>query len=187
MPSSTERKITIVAKLDSTQPNGHSFGLGNGLGGPADLTFNKDVDKMNKDGFYEIEFNLDNQNGANLIFSKDREDVLWACPKTEAKPNGCPPDNTYMDSVFYVNPRKEIQNKKLHVINTDMYPLHFVFAFNFLNRGPDGPRRVTYDPGGENQNGGHQPFEFANHFTAIVVGAIVGLVTFFGARLLLDG
>lgn len=171
MPTAKDRTINIVAKLDSKEPNGHSFTVGNGKGGPADLVFNKDTDKMKWDGFYLIEFTLDNQDGANLTFAKDRDRVLWACPLADAV-NGCPPDDSHMDTVFYVHPTKKIQDKKLYVINTDMEVLDFVFAFNFLNESDVGPKYVTYDPGGSNQNGGTPPFTEADAFKAYFLIAL---------------
>lgn len=186
MPSGKDRKITIVATLDSKQPNGHAFMLGNGKGGPADLIFDKNKDDMKWDGYYVIEFTLDNQKGANLAFSKDRDKVLWACPKTQAV-NNCPPEDSHMDTVFYVHPTAKIEDKKLYVINTDMEVLDFVFAFNFLNQSEVGPKYVTYDPGGSNKNGGTPPFVKSNSFAAIALGVCAGLVAFFGSKLLLDG
>lgn len=183
MPSAKDRIINIIATADSKAPNGHTFGIDNGKGGPADLVFNKYTDNMKRDGFYLIEFQLENRNGANLVFSKDRDKVLWACPKAEAGADGCPPDDSHMDSVFYVHPTKKIQDKKLYVINTDMEKLEFRFAFNFLNESDVGPKYVKYDPGGTNENGGNPPFVNANAFTAyLMIGlgsaAIAAFVTY---------
>lgn len=186
MSSAKERTINIVAKLDSKEPNGHAFTINNGKGGAADLVFNKDDDNMTKDGYYLIEFTLDNQDGADLVFAKDRDKVLWACPETDAV-NGCPPPDSHMDSIFYVHPTRKIQDKKLYVINTDMEVMKFVFAFNFLNESGVGPKYVKYDPGGDNQNGGQPPFQISSSFGTIAVGFCAGLVAFFGARLFLAG
>lgn len=185
MPSAKDRKITIVATLDSSQPNGHAFKLGDGKGGLADLVFDKNKDKMKWDGYYVIEFTLDNQKGANLAFAKDRDKVLWACPKDQAI-NNCPPEDSHMDTVFYVHPTAKILDKKLHVINTDMEVLDFVFAFNFLDQNEVGPKYVTYDPGASNKNGGTPPYAKNISVAAIAIGAVVGVLAFFGSKLLLD-
>lgn len=184
MAKATDRVIKIIAKLDSTKPNGHSFSLDDGNGGPANLVFNKnDTNGMRKRDYYLIEFRLDNQDGAKLVFLDDRAKVLWACPAIDAVDN-CPPDDSHMDTVFYVHPTKNIQDKKLFVINTDMDWLDFVFAFNFLNEGKDGPKYVKYDPGGSNKNGGIDA-RALSHFSTIALGVGAGLMAFFGAKLLL--
>ena len=173
MPSAYDRTIQIVATLDSKSPNGHSFTINNGKGGPADLVFNKNTNDMKWDGYYLIEFQLENEKGANLVFAKDRDKVLWACPAKDAV-NGCPPADSQMDTVFYVHPTKKIHDKKLYVINTDMEVIDFVFAFNFLNESNVGPKYVKYDPGGSNQNGGTPPFTQASAINAYV---IIGFVS----------
>ena len=172
MPSANDRTIQIVATLDSKSPNGHSFAIDNGKGGPADLVFNKNTNGMKWDGYYLIEFQLKNENGANLVFAKDRDKVLWACPAKDAV-NGCPPADSHMDTVFYVHPTKKIEDKKLYVINTDPEVVDFAFAFNFLNESNVGPKYVKYDPGGSNQNGGIPPFQNVSSFNAYLVIALV--------------
>jgi len=171
MPNANERTIQIVATLDSKSPNGHSFAINNGKSGPADLVFNKDTNGMKKNGYYLIDFRLENKDGANLVFAKDRDKVLWACPAKDAV-NGCPPPDSHMDTVFYVHPTKKIEDKKLYVINTDPEILDFVFAFNFLNESNVGPKYVKYDPGGSNQNGGAPPFQEASAFGTFVLIAL---------------
>lgn len=168
MPSAKDRTINIVATSDSNAKDGFSFSIDDGKGGPADLVFNKNHDSMKWDGYYLIEFTLENRNGADLVFAKDRDKVLWACPAKDAV-NGCPPPDSHMDTVFYVHPTKKIQDKKLHVINTDMEVVDFVFAFNFLNQSNVGPKYVKYDPGGSNQNGGTPPFQYASSLGLIVL------------------
>lgn len=170
MPSATYRIININATIDTKSPNGHAFSLDDGKGGAADLVFNKNTNNMKKDGYYLIEFQLTNKGESNLTFSKDREKVLWACPAKDAV-NGCPPDDSHMDSIFYVHPTKKIQDKKLYVINTDAEVLDFNFAFNFLNEGNVGPKYVTYDPGGSNQNGGLGAFNATSAFVGVAVTA----------------
>lgn len=171
MPSAKDRTINIIADLDSKSPNGHSFKIDNGKGGPADLVFNKDTDDMKWDGYYLIEFTLTNGKDVNLVFAKDRDKVLWACPAKDAV-NGCPPEGSQMDTVFYVHPTKKIQDKKLYVINTDMDIVDFVFAFNFLNESNVGPKYVKYDPGGSNKNGGTPPLTKADATVAYVAIAL---------------
>lgn len=178
MASAKDRIININASIDSKSPNGHAFNLDDGKGGPADLVFNKNTNNMNKDGYYLIEFQLTNKGASNLNFSKDREKVLWACPAKDAV-NGCPPDDSHMDSVFYVHPTKKIQDNKLYVINTDTEVLNFNFAFNFLNEGNVGPKYVTYDPGGSNQNGGLTKSGFdLSSFGTFALGVGAGILAF---------
>lgn len=189
MAKATDRVIRIIAKLDSTKPNGHSFSLDDGKGGPANLIFNKNnTNGMRKKDYYQIEFQLTNQDGADLVFSKDREKVLWACAESDAVgPEKCPPDDSHLPSIFYVHPTKKIKDNTLYVINTDMDDLEFRFAFNFRNEGTVGPNIVKFDPGGSNKNGGigtRQPIEYT---TAIALGIGAGLLAFFGAKLLLAG
>lgn len=174
MTKGIDRSIRIIAKPDTSATEGYSFSLDDGKGGAADLVFNKDdVNGMKKNDYFVVRFDLENQDGANLVFAKDREVVLWACPLSLADPTThCPPDNSYMETTFYVHPSKKIQDKRLYVINTDMENEQFAFAFNFLNKDDAGKKYVKFDPVGTNKNGGEPPFADAQRVSALLVGVV---------------
>lgn len=178
MPKAIDRSIRIIAKPDSTAAEGYSFALDDGKGGAADLVFNKDhVNGMKKNDYFVVRFDLENQDGANLVFAKDREVVLWACPLSQADPvTKCPPNNSYMETTFYVHPSKKIQDTKLYVINTDMECEEFAFAINFLDTDSPGKKYVKLDPVGSNKNGGEQPFTDAHRSNTLLVGVASAVV-----------
>jgi hypothetical protein len=169
-------KLTVNIYVEPKSGGGYSFTMHDGKGSTNELTFNKTRDRMKTWEDYEIWFELNNQNGADLKFSHDMDKVLWAEPTED--PNPPCPTSQQMDGIFYVASQNDIKDLKLRVTNTDPDHQRFVFGFNFLpaneNDGP-GANYVLYDPIGNNQNGGF-PKSFLELNTMTVGGTAIGAV-----------
>jgi hypothetical protein len=169
------RFVDIFVEPDSNEPSGYKFSMEEDRKGTSILVFNKDVDKMKKSEDYKIEFKLHNRRGADLVFSKDKDNVLWAMAIPEPS-EACPPPGSKFPGL-YVDPTSYILDDRLTVINEDKTVQHFAFALNFIPRGvEEGPdtKYVCYDPVGSNQDGGRTPMlpQFRTS-TVIGVAAVV--------------
>ena len=169
-------KLTVNIYAEPKLGGGNSFTMHDGKGSTNELTFNKTKDNMKRWEDYEISFELNNLDGANLKFSHDINKVLWAEPTED--PNPPCPTSQQMDGIFYVASPNDIKDLKLRVTNTDPDHQRFVFGFNFLpateNDGPNA-NYVLYDPIGNNQNGGY-PRSYAMLEPATIGGAAAGAV-----------
>lgn len=172
------RTVEIWATPDTNAKEGYRFEMKFNGSNTNELVFNKDTDNMKKKDNYRVEFLLKNKGNKaeDLRFSKVEKTVLWAKPVNDLK-DPCPESECHMPGIFYVDSTVAIGDEKLTVINTDPATQLFKFAFNFLRPGQqDGPTTdyATYDPVGDNQNGGE--LSMANmeviQFTALGVGIL---------------
>ena len=173
-----DRKVNIYVKPnpDPTGKDPYLFSMDEGKGATDELEFDKTKDNMKKSENYSIEFQLQNQDGAALRFSKDPLKVLWAKP-VSSKSDPCPSSDCYMDEIFYLDPNETIKDHKVTVINTDPDVQLFKFAFNFLPPGESDPPPsgyVWYDPIGSNQNGGLRDSLGGGTAAMTIGGAVAG-------------
>lgn len=172
------RFVDIFVEPDSNEPSGYSFSMKENGVGASILVFNKNDDNMKKSENYKIEFKLHNTKGADLVFSKIEDKVLWAMAIPEPS-DACPPPGSTFPGL-YVDPTAFIEDRRLTVINEDKSMQHFAFALNFVHRGErEGPntKYICYDPVGSNQNGGRSPImpQFKTS-TAIGIAAVAIVV-----------
>jgi hypothetical protein len=172
------RFVDIFVEPDSSAASGYSFCMEEDGKGVSILVFNKDIDHMKKSEDYKIEFKLHNRKGADLVFSKIEDKVLWAMA-IPAPSDVCPPPGSAFPGL-YVDPTAFPDDNVLTVINEDKTVQHFAFALNFVPRGQveePGTQYVCYDPVGSNQDGGRTPMlPQIRASTAIAVAAVVIVV-----------
>ena len=171
-PKAHDRKYKIHATRKAE--NDYSFVLTDMSGNPPNLVFNKDTDLMKKPDYYLLEFHLHNEPGSDLEFIDDREKVLSACPASQAV-NNCAPEGSEFLPVFCIHPTKPLGKKLLYVINTDPFREKFFFGFSFVSK--DGKERAYFDPGGENENGGDEPFNWNYAMVGVISGGGAALGT----------
>lgn len=150
-----KRNVEITARPKLGNPGEYEFSMDEGNGKTNQLTFDKTKDGMKKTEDYEIKFKLNNEDGADLKFSRDLNKVLWAEQTTVVDPP-CP-TSQQMQGIFYVKSQGDIKDDELTVTNTDPKVERFIFAFNFLpSNEVDGPTAnyKLYDPIGDNLDGG---------------------------------
>lgn len=175
-PQAVPRQYKINAKYNDP---GYSFELTDMSGNPADLVFNKSTTNgMHRRDYYALAFHLHNGPNCDLQFVSDKQQVLSACSEQDAV-NNCAPQGSSFFPIFYVDPNMPLTNNLVHVINTDPDVEKFYFGFSFVSRSSGEP--VYYDPGGENQNGGLQKFDWS----AALAGAVSGSVAAIGAASLI--
>jgi len=150
------RFVDVFVEPDSSEPSGYRFHMEEGGKRRSMLQFNKNNDKMKKSEHYRIEFMLHNTKGADLRFSKIKGKVMWATEVPEPIEQ-CPAEGDGVEG-FYVDPTEYPNDRKLHVINTDMKVQFLSFALNFVpdgtQEGPD-TQYICFDPIIANENGGY--------------------------------
>ena len=169
-------KVTIVAKIDQSKPDGVDFRMEDENGAQLDtLVFSKDkYPGMKKNDDHEVSFELDQEQGLTLEFAHSLDDVLWVemgdketmppCPTKEPDPK---------TDIFYAEKSRPL---KMTAVNTNPCKQLFSFTINFTDRTNQGPKKlIPFDPGGSNQNGGEPPFTDASINTNLVVGAIAAV------------
>jgi len=149
------RHINIIAERDNSKPDGVAFRMETPQGGQLEaLVFSKDDERMKKEDEHEVHFKLVQEGGMTLEFAQSLRDALWVAWGTASNSPECPksrPANT-PDPIFYAE-RSSVD--KLRVVNTNPDSCKFAFALNFVDPHSTTPTKlITYDPGGENQDGG---------------------------------
>lgn len=173
------RYVDIYVEPDSNQPSGYCFSMEEGGVGTGTLAFDKTKDGMKKSEDYKIEFKLHNRKGADLVFSKLADKVMWAMA-TDGPTGACPPEGSSFPG-FYVDPASFIQDNLLTVINTDLTPQCFSFCLNFVPSGTkenDQTKYICYDPIGDNMDGGsgYHMFSGTTSTTTVVATVVVVIV-----------
>lgn len=137
------------------------------------LVFNKTKDKMKKSENYDIKFTLVNNNGLQLQFLQDLQQVMWVAKGNKTAPPGCPNSHA-SDPEFTVT---GVSADILDVTNTDLIECKFKFVLNFIDTG-NHDKAEQFDPIYDNQNGG---------FTRTLASSsvIIGSVALFGVALVL--
>lgn len=149
------------------------------------IIFNKNTDHMKKIDHYRIRFDIKDFGNSRLRFVPTKADAMWVHTG-----NSCPTSPCAMPNVFWVDDLDK-DGEWIDVINMDLVVEDFWFTLNFVDKSIVNPTQSDYvplDPGGGNQNNGAPGSDLqASFLPALAVGCIAGLVTFFGARLLLTG
>lgn len=169
--SNGDRKYKIKATRNG--PDKYSFVLEDNNGGAPNLVFNKDTDNMKKRDYYVLEFHLHNEPGCDLEFVDDPT-VLSACSEQNAV-NGCAPQGSTFLPIVFVDPTKKLQKKVVSVINTDLYVEKFCFGLSFVSTTTGKP--AYFDPGGENQDRGEEPFMWSIALAGMISGALAAAGT----------
>ena len=168
--------VTIVARDDSTKPDGVAFHMEmNGKPLPADipLVFSKDKHDppMKKKDEHEIHFSLKQDPGLTLEFAHSETDALWAEMGDEKTMPACPksePDEPC--SIFYA---ERSTPNKLIVVNKNPCQQNFSYTINFVDRTNAGSKKlIPYDPGGVNTNGGTDDISDFSVSSNVIVGGI---------------
>lgn len=149
------KHINVIAVRDSSKPDGVDFHMETPQGRRLEtLVFSKDAEKMARKDEHEVHFRLVQQSGMTLEFAQSLQDALWVewgdetaqpdCPKS--RPRASP------DPIFYA---ERSPGNKLVAVNTNPAKAFFSFALNFVDpHSPTPSKLISFDPGGENQNGG---------------------------------
>lgn len=124
-----------------------------------EFVFHKDRHGMRGHDYHLLEFVLDDQSGDQLRFPKVPHDAMWVS-KGHEEPGErvCPDMNTVSDYEVMEPISVSPDRQRLIVRNDNPRKDHWVFTMNFVKQGQDESdhsRFVSWDPGGNNQNGGN--------------------------------
>jgi len=187
MPKAKLYQVEVIAFDDSSAPKGVGFRMKSSLkNGKGYLEFYKTNNGMHGDEFYLIEFSLtdDTKHPArDLKFVSDLAHVVWT--KITNDPNECLnswPGNSYSEFQAISVPTSD----SLIVLNLDSQQQLFAFALNFvsgLDSDSDPANFITYDPIGENRNGGVRNQSAAAIIIAglAIAGVVAGVAAINGA------
>lgn len=172
------RFVDIFVEPDTHEECGYRFSMEEGGVGTTALVFSKTADGMRKSEDYKVQFKLHNRKGANLVFSKLADKVMWAMA-TDGPTGACPPEGSSFPD-FYVDPTTYPTDDVLTVINTDTTVQCFSFCLNFVEKGTTEGKEthyVCYDPIGDNKDGG-SGFNLLSGVSSatVAVAAIVAIV-----------
>lgn len=148
------KHVNIIAKRDSSKPDGYKFHMESPNGSHLEvLSFNKTDEKMKEKDVHEVYFRLIQEQGMTLEFAHNLEDALWVAWGDEDTIPPCPtkrPDKK--DEIFYADRSRP---RTLVAVNTNPSRQFFSFCINFVDSTASGPKKlIPYDPPGDNQDGG---------------------------------
>lgn len=123
-----------------------------------EFIFHKDHHDMRKHDYHLLEFVVEDRTGDGLKFPKVPHDAMWVTEgHEEPGARNCPDMNSTCNydamEPISVSPHQ----RRLFVRNDNASKQHWVFTINFVKDGEDPSdksRFVSWDPGGNNQNGG---------------------------------
>lgn len=122
-----------------------------------EFLFHKDRHGMKKQDYHLIEFVLDDQTGDGLKFPKRPHDAMWVSEGAERANRVCPDMHT-VSNYDVMEPICVCDDQsRLIVRNDNPRKEHWSFTLNFVKRGKDEADKASYvswDPGGNNQDGG---------------------------------
>lgn len=166
-------QVTVKAFDDPTKPKGVGFSMQSSLLSAGRLKFYKNSNNMKAEDFYLLDFILDDRtNAGGLAFVSDLDQVLWT--KATTDPTECinaHPGGNFSEFRAVAVPVPT----NLLVVNYDSTSQLFAFALNFVRGAIANPTPadfITYDPIGDNKNGG-----VAYQASTIAAGVAVLAVT----------
>lgn len=179
------KKVNVVATPNPHSANRYDFRLENDDGEQIDtLVFRKeDHQGMKKSDCHEVKFKLVQDQGMTLEFAQTPADALWVAWGTPTEFPKCPNTKpSAPDPIFYA---EHSNANTLTAVNLNPEKKRFRFALNFVDPHSSTPTKlITYDPDGENGNGGEDDrfgFMTANNIAlgiaAIAVVALLYMVT----------
>jgi hypothetical protein len=122
-----------------------------------ELVFSKDRHGMHSHDHHLLEFIVDDRTGDELRFPPVPHDAMWvAAGHEEPGRRQCPDLHTSSDYSVMEPISVSPDRRRLFVRNDNHQKQHWVFTMNFAKPGQenDKSRFVSWDPGGNNQNGG---------------------------------
>lgn len=123
-----------------------------------EFAFSKDRHNMHSRDFHLLEFALDDRTGDGLKFPPVPHDAMWVTEGHEDPgARNCPDMNSVCNYEVMEPMSVSPDGKRLFVRNDNPRKEHWVFTINFVKQGQDASDRskfVSWDPGGNNQNGG---------------------------------
>src|SRR4051794_13110929 len=127
----------IIEKDDSGKPCFRMEEKGDALvrnaKGVECIRFNKHDEKMDKNDHHEVQFKLVDKDGADLVFTQNRDNVMWAKIVPEID-DDCPDSGQWLAGKFYAE-KVFGEQKHLTVINTNMDQEYVAFRLNFVPKG----------------------------------------------------
>ncbi len=144
------------------------------IGVSDELTFNKATDNMKKTAHYKLNFDIDDSSLANadkVRFAPVNDDVMWVSEDITQ----CPETECHKKHAFWVD--KNVNGKKLTLINMDLKPERLRFRINLVKVSDPGARPFIFlDPIiGNGNNGSPESFVSAMLVTGALTGALVGI------------
>lgn len=123
-----------------------------------EFAFHKDRHGMHSRDYHLLEFVLDDRSGDGLGFPSVPHDAMWvAMGHEEPGERTCPDKDTVSDYSVMEPISVSPDRRRLIVRNDNPAKEHWVFTMNFVKEGEDEAdkaRFVSWDPGGNNQDGG---------------------------------
>jgi hypothetical protein len=105
------------------------------------------------DGGLIVRFILDDDDDTGLLFPDDHTRAIWVKPVKDKNEKTCPTEGDKWD--VFTPLRVTDNNRTLEVRNTNQCRATFKFALNFTEKPHDsGAKLISWDPIGENRNGG---------------------------------
>lgn len=126
-------------------------------GAREEFRFHKDHHGMHKHDYHLIEFVLDDHTGRGLKFPRVPHDAMWVAEGDEPEKRQCPDMHTVSNYDVMEPICVSADQKRLIVRNDNPRQEHWAFTLNFVagdQDQSDASRYVSWDPGGNNQNGG---------------------------------
>lgn len=181
------KHVNIIAARDPSKPDGVHFHMERPNGAELEsIVFDKKGEGMGKQDDHELKFKLIQESGMTLEFAQDLKDVLWVAWGDKDHEPSCPmaPPANWPDPVFFAETSAP---KRLTVVNKNPDNRFFAFTINFTDKAATGPKKlISYDPIGENKNGGStkNPGFNASMNTTVTVVACVAIALVIGYVLL---
>jgi hypothetical protein len=184
-----EMTVKVFAKKDSSAKDGIQFHLEDCDGCVLDrVVFDKTKHKgMHKKDEHLVYFELHQDPGMMLKFATDANVALWVAQGTEKRPPPCPQvqPNTF-NPIFY---GCDSQASKLTAVNSNPKKCFFSFTLNFVDSKSATPNKlISYDPVGQNKNGGVGLHDSNVDYAAVLIGAAAaGLLGYLAYRASIGG
>lgn len=179
------KKINVIAKRDPQSDNGYHFHMEDEAGHELEtLVFSKDEEPgMKREDEHEVRFKLEQESGMTLEFAQSPPVALWVAWGDKTDFPECPTTQpSQPDTIFYA---EDSSPNSLKAVNKNRDQQFFSFALNFVDPHSSTPTKlITYDPGGENQDGGEGRFAIsAAMLTILGIGVLAAAVaTYFAFR-----
>jgi hypothetical protein len=147
--------VTVIAEKDDA--GGTCFAAGSDLWNGGALRFHKDHHGMKTQDFHVVEFVLDDRTEDGLRFPHIPHDAMWVSAVDDPANPTCPDKDTESNYDVLEPICVSDDGKRLIVRNDNPRREQWAFTLNLVKEGEDDSdveRYVSWDPIGDNHNGG---------------------------------
>lgn len=154
-PKAVMHPVTVLASKNGAGT--YDFAPESQIWEEGQFLFHKDRHGMAKQDYHLVEFVLDDRTGEGLRFPAVPHDAMWVMAVKDMSRPGCPDKNTVSDYSVMEPICVSDGGKRLIVRNDNPRKEAWSFTLNFVPAGADESNPngyVSWDPIGNNQNGG---------------------------------